>query len=102
MGSVCGSISCIKSPESFWAKGKKAVALWKIFAQPMCPVLDRTGMDAQAAIRSLWGLRMVGVQLVSIPSRDYASALFGSGRRFAVNAAEQRELGQLGRRISFR
>jgi CRP/FNR family transcriptional regulator, anaerobic regulatory protein len=59
-------------------------------------------MDAQAAIRSLWGLRMVGVQLESIPYRDYASALFGSRKRFAVNAAEQRELGQLGHRISFR
>ena len=59
-------------------------------------------MDAQAAFCSLWGLRMVAVQLESIPSRDYASALFGSRRRFAVNAAEQRELSRLGHRISFR
>jgi CRP/FNR family transcriptional regulator len=82
-----------------WARSS-SVRPGKIFADPVCRALDIIEQATQAEVRSLWGLRIVGVQQEAIYSGISASPLFGGGKQVVQSEVES-EFDNSDRRIAF-
>src|SRR6202140_3940431 len=82
-----------------WARSS-SVRPGKIFADPVCRALDIIEQATQAEVRSLRGLRIVGVQQEAIYSGISASALFGGGKQVVQSEVES-EFDNSDRRIAF-